>query len=440
MPTSVSVIGLGHVGLPLALAFADRGIPTIGVDVDADRLQAVRDGRMPFREVDGDEVMRRVHDAGTLRVSNATADAAESEHIVFTLGTPSLSHIEIDISQIRGVLDELLPLLRAGHSIILRSTIAPGTTEFVAGYIEKHRGLRAGEDIFVSHVPERIAAHHFFAEIDDLPQIVGGVGEASGHKAAELFSVFKAGLTQTSPVEAELAKIWTNIYRYATFALPNLLMMDCEQYGANVFEVIELINRSYPRGGIARPGLTAGTCLRKDFAFSEERSAAPGMLLAVSRVNENVPHFLVQGIKRRLGDLRDRRIAVLGLTFKANSDDLRDSLSAKLIRLLERELATVTQHDSVVGAPDGSLAEAVTGADAVVCAMNHDEYAAPEALATIREHAAGDCLLVDPWNAFGTREVFTRIDAFGRPDAPAGAAERPAGAPTVASETASITS
>jgi UDP-N-acetyl-D-mannosaminuronic acid dehydrogenase len=410
MPTSVSVIGLGHVGLPLALAFADRGIPTIGVDVDADRLQAVRDGRMPFREQDGDEVMRRVHGAGSLRVSDSTTDAAESEHIVLTLGTPSLSHIEIDMSQIRGVLDELLPLLRPGHSIILRSTIAPGTTEFVAGYIEKQRGLRAGEEIFVSHVPERIAAHRFFAEIDKLPQIVGGVGAGSGAKAAELFSTFQADITQATPVEAELAKIWTNIYRYATFALPNLLMIDCEQYGANVFQVIEMINRSYPRGGIARPGLTAGTCLRKDFAFSEERSAAPGMLLAVSRVNESVPHFLVQGIKRRLGDLRDRRVAVLGLTFKANSDDLRDSLSAKLVRLLERELATVVQHDSVVPTLDGPLERVVTDADVVICAMNHDEYVTPEALGTIRAYAAADCLLVDPWNAFGAAEVFTRID------------------------------
>ncbi len=113
--------------------------------------------------------------------------------------------------------------------------------------------------------------------------------------------MFDAPIVQTTPVQAELAKIWANILRYTLFALPNLLMMDCERYGANVFEVIDLVNRDYPRGGLAQPGLTAGTCLRKDFAFSEERSNAPGMLLAVSRVNESVPLFLVEGIKRRLG-------------------------------------------------------------------------------------------------------------------------------------------
>ena len=112
---------------------------------------------------------------------------------------------------------------------------------------------------------------------------------------------------QTTPAQAELTKIWTNILRYTQFALPNLLMMECEQYGANVFDVVDLINHDYPRGGIAAPGLTAGACLRKDFTFSEERSSAPGMLLAVSRVHETVPLFLVKGLKSRLGgSLRDR--------------------------------------------------------------------------------------------------------------------------------------
>src|ERR687892_102740 len=142
-------------------------------------------------------------------------------------------------------------------------------------------GFAVGEDFFVAHVPERIAADQFMQEIGTLPCIIGGVGEASGERAARLFEVLGAPIVQTTPVQAELAKIWTNILRYATFALPNLLMMDCERYGANVFEVVELINRDYPRGGMAQPGLTAGTCLRKDFAFSEERSPAPGMLLAV---------------------------------------------------------------------------------------------------------------------------------------------------------------
>src|SRR5271167_1289367 len=390
----VSVIGLGRVGLPLALSFADRGLRVVGIDNDTARLGAVREGRMPFQETGAQELLDRVHASGRLSLSERVADAAGARHIVITLGTPSFSHIEIDMRDIRSALDDLLGVLAPGHTLILRSTVAPGTTEFVAGYLAKHRGFQIGEDVFVAHVPERIAAGRFLEEIDTLPCIVGGVGARSGEVAAELFAAFGAPIVQTTPVQAELAKIWANILRYTNFALPNLLMMDCERSGANVFEVIDLINRDYPRGGIARPGLTAGTCLRKDFAFSEERSHAPGMLLAVSRVNESVPLFLLEGAKRRMGTLADRKVAVLGLAFKADTDDERDSLAHKLIRLLERELADVVVHDPVVATPTTSLEDAVSDADVVIVATNHSEFRSASALAQITARAAPDCLVV----------------------------------------------
>jgi len=409
MHPEVAVIGLGRIGLPLAVSFADRGHRVLGIDKDAARLQAVRDAQMPFQEPGAQDALDRVHAAGTLAVSDRVADAAAAEHIVITLGTPSFSHVEIDISDIRSALDDLLGHLRPGHTIVLRSTIAPGTTDFVAGYLEKHRGFAIGEDVFVAHAPERIAAGHFMEEIHTLPCIVGGVGAESGERVGSLFETFGAPIVQTTPVQAELAKIWTNILRYANFALPNLLMMDCEQYGANVFDVIELINRDYPRGGIASPGLTAGTCLRKDFAFSEERSNAPGMLLAVSRVNESVPLFLVEGMKRRLGSLNGRKIAVLGLAFKGNTDDERDSLAHKLVRLLERELADVAVHDPRVTTPTPPFEETVSGADAIVVAANHDEFLGAEPLHEIAALAGGDALIVDPWNCFGAAQIFAYV-------------------------------
>ena len=400
------MIGLGRVGLPLALCFADRGLSVLGVDHDRALLDSIRAARMPFEEAGVQQLLNRVADSGRLQLAERSADAARADDIVITLGTPSFSHVESDLRQVRAAIDDLLPLLRPGHALILRSTIAPGTTEFVAGYVEKRRGLRAGEDIFVAHAPERIAAGRFVEEIATLPCIIGGVGDASTERAAGLFEVFGAPIVRTTPVQAELAKIWTNILRYATFALPNLLMMDCESYGANVFEVIDLINRDYPRGGIAGPGLTAGTCLRKDFAFSEERSNAPGMLLAVSRVNEAVPLFLVEGVKRRIGELRERKVAVLGLTFKRDTDDERDSLSPKLIRLLERELADVAVCDPHASSPTQPLGDAVEGADVVIVATNHSAFGQPAVLETIAAKAAADCLLVDPWNALGAAKVF----------------------------------
>src|SRR5215217_6477796 len=403
MEASVAVIGLGRVGLPLALSFAERGLRTIGVERRQPVIDQLSARQMPFSETGTQELLERVMEGGRLELTRAVQDAARADHIVLTLHTPSHVHIEIDISHVRGVIDDLLPVLREGHSLILRSTVAPGTTDWVAGYIEQRRGFRVGEDLFVAHVPERIAENHFLEEIAALPCIVGGVGEGSGAKAAELFEVFGAEIVQTTPVQAELAKIWTNILRYTQFALPNLLMMEAEQYDANVFEVIDLINRDYPRGGIANPGLTAGACLRKDFTFSEERSSAPGMLLAVSRVHETVPLFLVKGLKARLGELRDRKVAVLGLTFKRDSDDLRDSLSFKLVRLLERELAHVARHDPHVAADTDPLDAALDGAEAVVIATNHSAF--EELLGRLPD----GMLLVDPWNVTGSGRVFGTV-------------------------------
>ncbi len=403
---SLSVIGLGRVGLPLALSFAERGLHVLGIDHNPALLDSIRAGRMPFAEPGAQELLDRALQSGRLELTDLAADAARADDIVITIGTPSFSHVESDLRQVRAAVDDLLPLLRPGHALILRSTIAPGTTEFVAGYLEKRRDLRVGADIFVAHAPERIAAGRFLEEITTLPCIIGGVGDASTERAAELFGAFGAPIVRTTPVQAELAKIWTNILRYATFALPNLLMMDCERYDANVFEVIDLINRDYPRGGMAMPGMTAGSCLRKDFAFSEERSNSPGMLLAVSRVNESVPLFLVEGVKRRLGGLSSRKVAVLGLTFKRDTDDERDSLSPKLIRLLERELADVAVCDPHSASPTQPLAEAVRDAEVVIVATNHSEFTGPGPLREILEQAADGCLLVDPWNALGTAQVF----------------------------------
>ncbi len=180
MSYDVSVIGLGRVGLPLALSFADAGLRVLGVDRDQ-RSASTRCATAACRSRSPAPTSCSSASGSTL--SERAADAAQADAIVLTLGTPALSHIEIDMSDIRSVLDDLLPVLRPGQLLVLRSTVAPGTTEFVAGYLEKHRGFTVGEDLFVAHVPERIAADRFLEEIGTLPCIVGGVGEALGRRA-----------------------------------------------------------------------------------------------------------------------------------------------------------------------------------------------------------------------------------------------------------------
>src|SRR6266702_4227553 len=391
----IAVVGLGRLGLPLALYFASKGRQVIGIDKDEAVIETVRSGSMPFHEDGAQNLLISVLEKQLLTFETDMASISDCSDIVITVGTPLLSPLEPDLAQIRAALDAMLPHLCEGQHLALGSTIGPGTTKYLAGYSEQRTSLRIGRTLFLTHCPERIAEGHFFKEIESFPQIVGALDKASASRATELFKSQSSKLLVTTAIQAELAKVWSNMLRYTRFVLPNLLMMDCERYGANVFEVIELINRNYPRGGIAQPGLTAGTCLRKDFTFSEERSPAPGMLLAVSRVNATVPLFLVEGIKRRLGELAHRKVAVLGVAFKADTDDERDSLAHKLIRLLERELADVAVHDPHVATPTISLEEALDGAAAVVVATNHSDFSDPGTLARIAEKAAADCLVVD---------------------------------------------
>src|SRR5215211_5798735 len=175
MAATVAVVGLGRVGLPLALTFAECGLDVVGIERERSVIESIEAGRMPFHETGTQDLLERVLRTGRLRLSQKIADGAGADHIVLTLGTPAFSHIEIDISQIRGAIDELLPFMHEGQSILLRSTVAPGTTDWVAGYIEQRRGFTAGENLFVAHVPERIAENHFIEEIYSLPTIIGGV-------------------------------------------------------------------------------------------------------------------------------------------------------------------------------------------------------------------------------------------------------------------------
>ena len=406
MRYDVSVIGLGRIGLPLALSFADCGLSVLGVDNDQERLQAIAraaDAVQGAGHGRADRARRRSD------LSSRAADAAQADAIVLTLGTPALSHIEIDIRDIRTVLDDLLPHLREDHLLVLRSTVAPGTTEFVAGYLEKQRGFRVGEDIFVAHVPERIAADRFMEEIGTLPCIVGGVGEGSGERAARLFEPLGAPIVQTTPVQAELAKIWTNILRYATFALPEpaddgLRAPRRERLRRHRADQPRLPARRDGAAGADGGHVPAQGLRVLRGALERARDAARG--LARARDRAAVPRRRRQAPARRLAARAP--VAVLGLAFKADTDDERDSLSHKLIRLLERELADVAVHDPIVATPTslrGGGRPAPTWSSWP-----------PTTARTRRPRRCArspswrpDALLVDPWNALGTAQVFAYV-------------------------------
>ncbi|MEZ4462960.1 MAG: nucleotide sugar dehydrogenase [bacterium] len=384
------------------------------MDLDAELRAAVNGGRMPFHEPGYDALV------ATRRfvVHADAAIAARARAIVVTVGTPLHTHIETDLSQVRRVLEGLLPHLRPGQLLCLRSTVAPGTTAYVRRFLERHSSFRIGTDLLLAFCPERIAEGKA-QELRTLPQIVGAEDAASREAATALFGRLAPEILAADFVTAELVKLFNNIARYVHFALANQFALVADTFGANIYAIRHLANHRYPRSHIASPGLTAGTCLRKDFGMINEWSPYPDMLLSAWKMNEYIPAFLVKHLGQRVA-LHDRRVAVLGYTFKQDTDDTRDSLAPKLVRYLERALPLeirVTDHhlpDPIPDAGNGELrnwdlVDALTDVDCVFVATNHTAYRpALQALALV----SPETWVADLWNVSGADQVFFQAGAL----------------------------
>ncbi|MEO5348226.1 MAG: nucleotide sugar dehydrogenase [Magnetococcus sp. YQC-3] len=411
----VCIVGVGRVGLPLALSFIDVGLSVVGIDMNPQLREKVNIGVMPFLEPGFDELIAQ----RKLVVHADVGMAAESRAIIITVGTPLHQHIETDLRQIQKVFEALLPNLRRGHLICLRSTVAPRTTSFYKLWLERHCPLKLGEDLFLAFCPERIAEGKARAELRSLPQIIGAEDPRSMARAKELFGHLTPELLETDFVSAELVKLFNNVNRYVRFAMSNYFACAADFFGADIHRILPLANRNYPRESIATPGLTAGTCLRKDFGMLNELMASPDMLIAAWKMNEYMPVFLVQHLSRRFS-LLDRRVAVLGFSFKADTDDVRDSLVPKLVRYIQREmpkevrmsdyhLPATFQDDNGEEMINWSTDAALDGAECVFIATNHSQYlAALRTLASTRP----ETWIVDLWNVAGTGLIFFQAGAM----------------------------
>jgi UDP-N-acetyl-D-mannosaminuronic acid dehydrogenase len=411
----VCIIGTGRVGLPLALSFIESGMSVVGVDLDPRLREQVNLGRMPFHEPGYDDLVAQ----RKLIVHPTPEVVSRSAHVIITVGTPLHTHIETDLSQVRRVLESLSPHLRAGQLVCLRSTVAPGTTAFCKKWIERHTALRIGTDLLLAFCPERIAEGKAYEELRTLPQIIGTEDGNSAEAAAALFSKLAPEIMPTDFVSAELVKLFNNIARYVHFAVANQFALVADTFGANIYEIRRLANHEYPRSNIASPGFTAGTCLRKDFGMLNEWSPYPDMLLSAWKMNEYIPSFLVKHLMQR-APLHDRVVAVLGYTFKKDTDDTRDSLAPKLVRYIERELpAEVRISDHHLGDPIGDAGNgilknwpadaALAGADCVFVATNHTGYR--EALLALAK-TRPDAWVADIWNVGGANKIFYQAGAL----------------------------
>ena len=368
----VVIGGCGHVGLPLALAFADRGARVGIYDVSETAVDTVNSGRMPFAEPGAEEVLRRVLAAGRLEASLDPAIVGSAEHVVVVIGTPVDEHLNPDQTAILKALGGCAGYLRDGQLLVLRSTVFPGVTALVEKMIA---GL--GLQIEVAFCPERIAEGKAMTELFELPQIISSRTPTGTDRARSLFGRLTSKLVVMSPEEAELAKLFTNVWRYIKFATANQLYMMANEWGLDFERIRQGLAEDYPRAAdMPAAGFAAGPCLFKDTmqlaAFNHNNFPLGHAAMAV---NEGLPLYLVHRLEQRF-DLASMTVGILGMAFKAGSDDTRSSLSYKLKRILAFKADAVLCTDPYVTTDPALLPldEVLARSDLLVIAAPHPEY------------------------------------------------------------------
>lgn len=361
--------GCGHVGIPLGLAFASKGKDVTLVDVNPMAVEAINAGKLPFKE-EGAEALLKAHIGKNLR---ATADAAlvkMQDVVVFVTGTPVDEHLNPKIHDVVKVLDAYLPLLSKRQLIVLRSTIFPGVTRIVEEKLKSKLGAAN-----LAFCPERIVQGKGIEEIFNLPQLVSGVNKKAENAAAALFASIAPKIIRIKPEEAELAKLMTNAWRYLEFAIANQFYMMVEKQGLDFYRILEAMKEDYPRAKhFARAGLAAGPCLFKDtMQLSAFHSNEFFLGHSAMLVNEGLPNFLVSQLEAKMGPLKGKKIGIMGLAFKADNDDIRESLSFKVKKLLEMKMAEVLVTDEYVPGTM-PLKRFLKDADGVILGVPHSAY------------------------------------------------------------------
>jgi UDP-N-acetyl-D-mannosaminuronic acid dehydrogenase len=364
--------GCGHVGLPLALAFARKGFAVDLLDTSAERVALVNAGRMPFHEDDADALLAECVRSGLVKATTDAVVLEDADAVIVTIGTPVDEYLDPSVGAFDRSLSALVARVRPGQLLVLRSTVFPGVTDRLARQLE-----RAGRgDVDLAYCPERIVQGQSLKELEQLPQLVAGTTPRAAERAAELFRLICPKVLFLRPVEAELAKLFCNAWRYINFAIANQFWVMATHFEADFHKIYQALREDYPRmQPLARPGLAAGPCLLKDTmqlgAFNHG-SFVLGQ--AAMMVNEGLPYLLVQDVKRAY-PLADMTVGILGMAFKPESDDPRSSLSYKLRKVLVLECRKVLCTDPYVPDPElVPLAEVLDQADLLLVATPHACY------------------------------------------------------------------
>jgi UDP-N-acetyl-D-mannosaminuronic acid dehydrogenase len=386
----VVIGGCGHVGLPLAIAFAARGARVGIYDVSEAAVATVNAGQLPFDEPGAAEVLARVVADGRLQASVDPSIVGSAENVVVVIGTPVDEHLNPNQTAIPRALGGCAPFLRNGQLLILRSTVFPGVTALVEKMVA---GL--GVSIEVAFCPERIAEGKAMTELFELPQIVSARSPGGMERAAKLFGLLTDSIVELSPEEAELAKLFTNVWRYIKFATANQFYMMANDRGLDFERIRKGLSQDYPRAAdMPGAGFAAGPCLFKDTmqlaAFNNNNFTLGHTAMTI---NEGLPLYLVHRLEQRF-DLSSLTVGILGMAFKGESDDIRSSLSYKLKRILEFKADRVLCADPYVTVDPSLLPqeEVIARSDLLVIATPHREY----------RNLVTDKPVADIWNVLGT--------------------------------------
>jgi UDP-N-acetyl-D-mannosaminuronic acid dehydrogenase len=381
--------GCGHVGLPLGIAFADKGKKVCIQDINAASVEIVKSGKMPFSEEGAEPLLRKCLDNGNIVVTTESKCIRESQVVIFIIGTPVDEHLNPKFGLIKELIDQYFDYFRDNQVLILRSTVYPGISEKIKIWFEER-----GKNIHVAFCPERILEGKAMTELNSLPQIVSSFSQEGLSAAKELFAVLTNDLIEVSPMEAELSKLFCNVWRYIKFAVANQFYMIANNYGLDYYNIYHATTYNYDRAkDLPRPGLAAGPCLFKDamqlgaFNSGDFYLGHTAML-----INEGLPNYIVKKLKEK-HDISKMTVGVLGMAFKAESDDIRESLSYKLKKILQVQARCTLCTDPYVN--DDRLLpleEVIEKSDIIIVATPHKMY---------KNLNLDGKIVADVWNVFG---------------------------------------
>jgi len=378
--------GCGHVGLPLAIVLADKGKNVCVYDINEKSIEVIKSGVIPFYEENAEPLLAKVLAGGKLHFSSQPDVVAESETAILIIGTPVDEHLNPKFRIMKEVIDGLLPYFYEGQLLILRSTVYPGLSKRINDWF-----IEAGKKIHVAFCPERILEGKALEELESLPQIISSFTEEGVKRASDLFSLLTRDLVVVEPMEAELAKLFTNSWRYLKFAIANQFYMIANDYNLDFYNIYHAMTHNYSRTkDFPRPGFAAGPCLFKDTmqlaAFNNNNFHLGHTAMLI---NEGLPNYVVNQLKQQY-NLSEMKVGILGMAFKAESDDIRESLSYKLKKILEIESKKVLCADPYV--KDAAIideAVVLQESDIIIIAAPHKQY---------KELKIKNKKVVDIWN------------------------------------------